>query len=73
MKDCTITVSLREKTFVSNFPIKENTPEYVIADEAYRLALIFAKTRAIALYGNYFNSNMFADLMKDLDYTYTVQ
>ena len=72
MKNCTIFISLRDKTFTSNFPVKEDIPEYMIADEAYRLALIFAKTQAIAIHG-YFNVRQFTDLLQELDYTYTIQ
>lgn len=43
-----ITCSIENKTFESHFPIDRETPEYMIADEAYRLAILFAQTQFIA-------------------------
>ncbi len=72
MKECTITVSLRNKNFESHFAVEEDTPEYLLADEAYRLALMFVETQAIAMYG-YFTHRQFADLLKEVDYNYVVE
>ncbi len=72
MKNCTIAISLYDEIFVSNFSIAGTTPEYVIADEAFRLALMFAKTQIIAKYG-YFDYNTFSKFMRDLEYSYTIE
>lgn len=69
----TIRVYLKGKTFVSEFPINDYIQEYQIADEAWRLALHFADTQAIAMYGHDIPSAKFNELLNDLDYTYEIK
>lgn len=39
-----ISCSIEGKNFTTKFPVSKTTPEYIVADEAYRLAIIFAQT-----------------------------
>lgn len=69
----TINVSLKGKSFTSKFPIDDNVQEYQIADEAYRLGLLFAETQILSLYGHRISSYEFASFISDLNYTYNIK
>ena len=73
MRTAAIHVSLRGKTFDSKFPIKQETPEYKVADEAYRLGMLFAHTQMLAVYGKPVPDYKFGEFIQDLDYTYEIQ
>ena len=68
-----INVSLKGKTFTSKFPIDETVQEYQIADEAYRLGLMFADTQVLAIYGHKISSYKFAEFLNDLEYNYEIK
>lgn len=68
-----INVSIKDKSFTSKFPIDEQIQEYQIADEAYRLGLLFADTQIIATYGHKISASEFAKFISDLDYTYEIK
>lgn len=61
-----ITCSIENKTFESHFPIDRETPEYMIADEAYRLAILFAQTQFIAKFGRIISGYDLANFSKIL-------
>lgn len=69
----TINVSMKGKSFTSTFPIEDNVKEYQVADEAYRLSLMFADTQIIAHYGHRVSSYEFAEIIRDLDYDYEIK
>lgn len=69
MKNVRIHVTCHGREYVTTF--RSDKPEYVIADEAYRLALIFADTCALADYGHRIPSYQFATYLEDLDYDYS--
>ena len=69
----TIVCSVNGKEFKTSFNISEKTPEYLIADEAYRVAMLFAETQFIAQYGyRPANSHEFAKFLSSLNYSYTI-
>lgn len=68
-----ITCSIENKTFESHFPIDRETPEYMIADEAYRLAILFAQTQFIAKFGRIISGHDFGEFLKNLDYDYKIK
>lgn len=69
----TIVCSVNGKEFKTSFDIGEATPEYLIADEAYRVAMLFAETQFIAQYGyRPAGSHEFAKFLSSLDYSYTI-
>lgn len=70
MKTAKIEVSLHGHSFKTSFQF--DGPEYLIADEAYRLALIFANTRVIAEYGHPISGHEFGKLLEDMEYEYTI-
>lgn len=72
MRKAVINISLYDKSFTSEFEIAEKVQEYEIADEAYRLALMFANTQVIALFGHRVSGNKFAEILGDLNYEYTI-
>lgn len=73
MKKATIEVSLKGKTFVSEFPIEKTTKEYEIEDEAYRVAMLFAYTRILAEYNYPISDYEFGKFIENLDYNYKIQ
>ena len=73
MRKVTVTVSFCEKSFESKFEIEDHIKEYQISDEAYRLALLFAKTQIIAKFGHMVPFYKFAPMMETLDYQYTIK
>lgn len=70
MQTVNITVSVRGHSYATQF--QTDKPEYVIADEAYRLALLFANTRVIAEYGHSLSGYEFGKFLEDMDYDYTI-
>lgn len=68
-----ITCSIENKTFESHFPIDRETPEYMIADEEYRLAILFAQTQFIAKFGRIISGYDFGEFLKNLDYDYKIK
>lgn len=69
----TIECSINGKEFKTSFEISEKTPEYLIADEAYRVAMLFAETQFIAQYGyRPASSHEFAKFLSSLDYSYSI-
>lgn len=72
-KHVIITVTLNEKNFISEFDAENHVPEYMIADDAYRLALMYAKTQFIAQFGYFISDHKFADFLKNLDYEYAIK
>ena len=71
MNKATINISFKGKTFTSEFPITQTTKEYEIADEAYRLGLLFAHTQLLAKYGYELSPHEFGKMLQDLDYSYS--
>lgn len=70
----TIECSINGKEFKTSFAISPTTPEYLIADEAYRVAMLFAETQFIAQYGyRPAGSHEFAKFLSSLDYSYTIE
>lgn len=61
-----ITCSIEDATFESHFAIDKETPEYMIADEAYRLAILFAQTQFIARFGRLISGYDFGEFLKNL-------
>ena len=72
MRKVNITVTLNGASFVSEFAIDDNVKEYMIADDAFALAMRFAYTQMIATYGYTLNPHDFAEFINDLDYSYTI-
>lgn len=69
----TIVCSINGKKFKTSFDISATTPEYLVADEAYRVAMLFAETQFIAQYGyRPASSHEFAKFLSSLDYSYTI-
>lgn len=69
----TIVCSINGKEFKTSFDISATTPEYLVADEAYRVAMLFAETQFIAQYGyRPAGSHEFAKFLSSLDYSYTI-
>lgn len=73
MRIAIIDVTLKDKTFKSEFPIAQDTPEYKIADEAFRLGMLFANTQMLAKFGRQISVHEFAEFIKDLDYNYEIR
>lgn len=67
-----IKVTLGDSTFETTLTLDKSVPVYVIADEAYRLALMFAETQYIARYGHPVIIHEFAEMLKELDYSYSI-
>lgn len=57
----------------AHFAIDKETPEYMIADEAYRLAILFAQTQFIARFGRLISGYDFGEFLKKLDYDYKIK
>lgn len=70
MQTVNIKVTVRGHSFATQF--QSDKPEYAIADEAYRLALMFANTRVIAEYGHALSGHEFGKFLEDMDYDYTI-
>ena len=69
----TINCVVNGKRFTTTFDITASTPEYLIADEAYRVAMLFAETQFIAQYGyRPAGSHEFAKFLSSLDYSYSI-
>ena len=68
-----ITCSIEDATFESRFAIDKETPEYMIEDEAYRLAILFAQTQFIARFGRLISGYDFGEFLKKLDYDYKIK
>lgn len=68
-----ISCSIEDKNFTTKFPISKTIPEYMIADEAYRLAIIFAQTQYIAKFGYLSSNHDFGIFLKNLDYNYKIE
>lgn len=73
MRIAVINVTLRDKTFQSKFPINQETPEYKIADEAYKVGMLFAHTQMLAQFGMPISGYEFEKFIQDLDYTYEIR
>lgn len=67
-----IHIVLGSSSFDNSFTLDYPVPIYVIADKAYELALIFAETQYIARYGHPIIVHEFAEMLKELDYSYTI-
>ena len=65
--------SIEDRNFTTIFPISKTTPEYIIADEAYRLAIIFAQTQYSAKFGYLSSDHDFGIFLKNLDYNYKIE
>lgn len=59
-----------EVAFVSKFTIQEIDEEYLVADEAYRLAVFLAETKAIAKYGRPFSAATVAEMLERIEESY---
>lgn len=70
MKTVDIYISIRNHSHHTTF--KSDCPEYAIADEAYRLALLFAETCVMAEYGHALSGHEFGLFLEDMDYGYTI-
>lgn len=70
MKNVQIRIICHGKDFSTSF--RTSKPEYMIADEAYCLALTFAKTRALAEYGHPIPAHQFSIYLEGLDYDYII-
>lgn len=68
-----ISCSIEDKDFTTKFPISKTTPEYIIADEAYRLAIIFAQTQYIVKFGYLSSDHNFDIFLKNLNYNYKIE
>lgn len=73
MRKATIIVSLNDKSFETSFEIDEFVQEYQIADEAYRVGLLFANTQIIATYGHRVSEHKLAEILRKLEYDYTIE
>ena len=73
MRKATIIVSLNGKSFETSFEIDERVEEYEIADEAYRVGLLFADTQMIATYGHRVSDYKFAEFLRKLEYEYKIE
>lgn len=73
MRKAMIDVTLNQANFHSEYDIDESTKEYEVADEAYRLALLFAETQTRATYGRMIPMYEFAEVLRSLDYTYEIK
>ena len=70
----TIVCSVNGKEFKTSFEIIVKTPEYLIADEAYKVDMLFDETQFIAQYGyRPAGSHEFAKFLSSLDYSYTIE
>ena len=72
MRKVAITATINDKNFTTSFTIDNNVKEYQIADEAYRLAMLFAETQVIARDG-YANTDTLIEVLTELDYNYTIE
>lgn len=73
MKNVVIVVTLdNQEAYRNEFQTDENTPEYLIADRAYQLALIFADTKLIATLGRRPHLHELIDILPRIDYTYSI-
>lgn len=70
MKNARIVVSFHGQSYEETF--KTDKPEYAVADEAYRVAMLFAETRIIAERGYMVSSYEFGQILEDLDYDYSL-
>lgn len=70
MHNITITITCGNATHRASY--QSDKPEYMIADEAYCLAMTFAKTRVIAEYGRPLPAHQFAEFLQGLDYDYII-
>lgn len=73
MKRVTISCKLGDEEFHCTFAPSYEMPEYMIADEAWRLALLFAETQAAATIGPGFSMHDLAVLLEQLTYNYKVE
>lgn len=72
MMNVKFTITLGEAKFETTTVFDQQVPVYVISDEAYRLAMIFAETQYIAKYGRPIEMHQFADMLTELDYSYSI-
>lgn len=72
MRRAYVNVTFAGKSFKSNFDIEDHIQEYQVADEAYRLAMLFAETQVIAEYGHMVSFHKFVELLQQLDYNYYI-
>lgn len=56
------------KKFVRTLSFEPNTPEYIIADEAYRLFILIATPR-----DHFVSDYEMAEILKDFDYDYNIK
>lgn len=68
-----ITITFNGKTFNESFPIEEHIQEYQVADKAYCLALLYARTQLISMFGHIPSFHKVASLFETLDYTYRIE
>lgn len=68
-----INITMGDKSFSTSFPIEPYIKEYQIADEAYRLAMLFADTQIMARYGHKLSSKKLSNVLQELDYTYEIK
>lgn len=74
MKIAVISVSLLHSKILENhFPIDSETKEYEIADRAFQLALLLAKTRATAEYGSEPSGYEFGKWLSKIEYDYHIE
>lgn len=67
-----ITVTLNKKSFISTYETSNETPEYKIADDAFRVALLFAETQVFATFGHAISGYEFGKFIENLDYKYEI-
>lgn len=68
-----INVKFRGETFTSQLSAAEGTPAYIIADEAYKLALLFAETRVLAECGHPIPLAELGEILREIDYNCGIQ
>lgn len=69
MRKIIITVTHFDHSFISEMTCDEHTLAYQIEDEVFRIALLFAETRVLALYGR-MSLDLLGEVLKDIDYDY---
>lgn len=66
-----ITVKIDNEQYTTNITSEESIPEYMIADEAWRLACLYARTKAIAATGTSPSSYELSKFLEKVEYTYS--
>lgn len=66
----TISITLHNKSFVDKFAAEPKTPDYIFADRAFQLALLFAQTTFMSQHGYKPNGDELGHLLQDIEYSY---